>query len=314
MAQNVVHAVIPVLLLIGMAHVETLFRDRARVEQDQRLRLCELEQCLDRRTEELVDVKEEFHRELARRDQAQQAFAQRAHQARLELGVQVAAKAAQRLNRHLAVIELYAKLLLARQIDQSTAQYYERLLAGAAEARDLGRQLLDCGRCHPPRIQLISLGEIVRRHQPTLQKLLGEHALLGCTCRAFSPVIWADPQMVRWMLEELVRNAREALAETGHVNITVEPVKVSPPHSGRAAASNGFVSVAVTDSGRGMEREVQQHLSEPFFTTNPASRAGLGLARVSGLMKAHGGWLEVTSAPGHGTAVRLFFPAAKSKV
>jgi signal transduction histidine kinase len=310
LARSVVGAVIPVLLLIGMAHVETLFRERARVEREQRLRLCQLEQSLDRRTEELAEAKEEFRRVLSRREQEQGAFAERARQARLELGVQVAVGAAQCLNRHIAVIELYAKLLHAKPSEPGTNHYHERLVAGAAEARALGHQLLACGCCQPLRTQLLSLSDLVRRQQPALRKLLGEHRLLECACPADAPLVWADPQLVRCMLEELIRNARDAMADAGRVSITVERVNVNQPHPGPDHVAHQFASVVVTDTGPGMSREVQKRLGEPFFTTNPGQRTGLGLASVSGLIKAHGGWLAVTSALGHGTSVRLFFPSA----
>ena len=310
LTRNVVGAVIPILLLIGMAHVETLFRERARREKEQSLKLCELEQCLDRKTEELAEAREEFHLELTRRDQAQRAFADWAFRERLELGVQVAARAGQRLNRHLAVIELYAKLLRAKQSGPGTSQYHERLAAGMAEVGALGRRLLAAGRCQPRRTQLLSLSDIVRRHQPALRKLLGEHQLLECACPANEPLVWADPQAVRWMLEELVRNARDATADAGRVSIAVERVNDDQPQPRQDSGANQFASVVVTDTGRGMDREVQAHLGEPFFTKNPNQRVGLGLASAAGLIKAHGGWLEVTSALGHGTRVRLLFPSA----
>ena len=310
LARGVVGAVIPVLLLIGLAHAETLFRVRARVEREQRLRHCELEQFLDRRTEELAEAKDAFHRELSRRDQEHRAFAERAQQERVELGVRVAAGAGQHLNRHVAVIELYAKLLLKKRSEPGTTQHHERLLAEAAEARALGGQLLACGCCQPLRTQLLSLSDIVRRHLPTLRRILGEHQLLECTCPADAPLVWADPQIARWMLEELVRNARDAMADAGHVSITVERVNVNQPHPGQDTGANQFTCVVVTDTGRGMDSEGQKHLGEPFFTRNPGKSTGLGLASVSGLIKEHGGWLEVTSALGQGTIVRLGFPSA----
>jgi two-component system, cell cycle sensor histidine kinase and response regulator CckA len=309
-ARNVVGAVIPILLLIGMAHVETLFRERARRERQQSLRLGELEQYLDRKTDELAEAREEFHLELTRREQAQRAFAEWAQQDRLELGARVAAKAGQRLNRHLAVIELYAKLLRANHSAPLAAQYHERLAAGAAEAATLGRQLLASGRCQPLRTQLLSLSDIVRRHAPSLRELLGEHQLLKTACPAKEPLVWADPQAVRGMLEELVRNARLAMPDGGCVTIAVERVNVDRPQPEGNPGADQFASVAVSDTGRGMDREVQAHLGEPFFTRHPDRRAGLGLASVSGLIKAHGGWLEVSSALGHGTRMRLLFPSA----
>ena len=113
-ARGMVAVVIPLLLLIGLAHIETRFRERARVERELRLRHDDLERCLDRRTEELAEAREEFHRERNRRGEHQRAFAEGARQERLELGVQVATRAGQHLNRHAAVFELYAKLLVAK--------------------------------------------------------------------------------------------------------------------------------------------------------------------------------------------------------
>jgi two-component system, cell cycle sensor histidine kinase and response regulator CckA len=257
----------------------------------------------------LAEAREEYHRELSRRDQQQRAFVEWAQQERLEAGMQVAARAGQRLNRHVAVIDLYAKLLLKKQSEPGTIEYHERLVAGAAAVQALGRQLLACGGCQPLRTQLLSLSDIVRRHMPTLRELLGEHRALNCTCPADAPLVWADPQLVRWMLEELVRNARDAIADSGRASIAVERMNVNQLQPGQDPATNQFTCVVVTDTGRGMDREVQRHLGEPFFTREPGRGAGLGLASVSGLIKAHGGRLEVTSAPGQGTRVRLCFPS-----
>jgi signal transduction histidine kinase len=140
--------------------------------------------------------------------------------------------------------------------------------------------------------------------------VLGEHRLLESACPADAPLVWADPQLVRWMLEELVRNARHAMADLDVASISVERVNVNQPQPGQGPVTNQFTCVVVTDTGRGMDPEVQKHLGQPFFTTKTGKSTGLGLASVSGLIKAHGGWLEVTSALGQGTTVRLCFPSA----
>ena len=93
--------------------------------------------------------------------------------------------------------------------------------------------------------------------------------------------------------DELLRNARDAMADAGRVSITLERVNVDQPPLEQDHGSQ-FACLAVTDTGRGMSREVQQHLGEPFFTTAPDRRTGLGLASVSGLIKSHGGWLAIT--------------------
>lgn len=310
LARAVVMAAIPVLLLIGLAHIETLLRQRTHLERKQKLGQREFEQFLNQRTKELADAKEEFHLTLCRKDQERRMLAERAQHERLELATRFATRAGQLLNRHVAVIELYTKLLLAKESDPEKIPYYERLAAGAVAARALGRQLLACGGQQPVRKQLWSLSDVIRWHEPALRGLLDEHCSLECAYRSHVPLVWVDPHELQWMLEELVLNALKAMPAGGRVSITVEPVTVNEPHSAITSGSNQFASVVVTDFGHGASRQVQQHMGEPFFTTERSERAGLGLATVSGLMRAHGGWISVNSALGHGTSVRLFFPAA----
>lgn len=70
------------------------------------------------------------------------------------------------------------------------------------------------------------------------------------------------------------------------------------------------VYVAVTDDGVGMDQATQQRLFEPFYTTKSTGR-GLGMATVLGIVHGHGGALDVDSAPGRGTTIRIIFPAAR---
>jgi two-component system, cell cycle sensor histidine kinase and response regulator CckA len=70
--------------------------------------------------------------------------------------------------------------------------------------------------------------------------------------------------------------------------------------------------LSVRDTGHGMTDEVRSRVFEPFFTTKPAgSGTGLGLAMVYGAVQQNRGWIEVDSAPGHGTTFRIFLPVAE---
>jgi signal transduction histidine kinase len=310
LARDIGMAAIPLLLLIGLAHVETLLRERTQLERKQKLHHVEFEQCLNQRAKDLAEAKEEFHLALCRKDQEQRLFAERARRERQEMCALVAARAGQSLNRHVAVIELYTKLLLANESDPGKIPHYERLVAGAVAVRALGRQLVACGGQQPLRMQLWGLSDIVRWHEPALHGLVGEQHSLECIYRADAPRVWADPQIVSWMLEELIWNALNAMPAGGRISITVEPVTVNEPPAGIDPAVKKFAALVVTDTGHGASRQALRHMGEPFFTTDPGRREGLGLASVYGLIRAHGGWLALDSALGHGTSVRLFFPSS----
>ena len=109
------------------------------------------------------------------------------------------------------------------------------------------------------------------------------------------PVL-GDPNLLRQVFENLVNNASQAMAREGGT-LSVHLLN----------AKDG-VDVLVEDTGEGMDTSVRDRALLPFFTTRP-SGTGLGLAIVSRIVRAHGGKLELKSAAGKGTTVRVFLPS-----
>jgi signal transduction histidine kinase len=110
------------------------------------------------------------------------------------------------------------------------------------------------------------------------------------------PAIAADAEEVRRVVENLLLNAVEALAEHGEVRV-------------RTAASNGSVSLEVSDDGPGVpESLLEAGLFTPFSTTKPHG-LGIGLYQVKSILTAHGADIDVVSQQGRGTTVRVQFPA-----
>jgi signal transduction histidine kinase len=109
-------------------------------------------------------------------------------------------------------------------------------------------------------------------------------------------VLRADQVRLAQVLQQLVANAIDASAAGGQITLQTE------------VDATGAVLLTIRDQGEGMAPEVLLHATEPFFTTK-ARGTGLGLTIADRLMRAHGGELEIESAPGRGTAVRLRFAA-----
>ena len=126
----------------------------------------------------------------------------------------------------------------------------------------------------------------------------------------------ADPDQIEQVFFNLCVNAADAMPGGGNivvktVNTTHEAMKgkLYKPKSG------GYVLLTVTDSGLGMDEETAERVFEPFFTTKERGRGtGLGLASAYGIVKAHGGYIEVKSDRGQGSTFSIYLPASRKKV
>jgi len=121
------------------------------------------------------------------------------------------------------------------------------------------------------------------------------------------PLLWSDPSELREALINLVFNAVDALPQGG--TITFITRTITRPAPGQNGDAERLIQVEVRDNGVGMDEKTRQRCLEPFFSTK-AQRGGtgLGLAMVYGMTQRHDGNIEIDSAPGCGTCVRLTFP------
>jgi signal transduction histidine kinase/ActR/RegA family two-component response regulator len=128
------------------------------------------------------------------------------------------------------------------------------------------------------------------------------------------PRVLADPTQLHQVLLNLGTNAAHAMRAAGGVlKLGVAPVTLNPAQA--AARGNlppaTYLRLSVSDSGHGMDEETQKRIFDPFFTTKEVGEGtGLGLSVVHGIMRAHGGAIQVTSAVGAGSTFDLYFPVA----
>jgi PAS domain S-box-containing protein len=174
-------------------------------------------------------------------------------------------------------------------------------LADAADAarrgRALTRQLLTFARRQEATPTTFPLNEVIESMGDLLRRIAGPQVRFTLALGPEAGAVHADPGQVEQALLNLVTNARDALPAGGAVAV----------ETGRR---DGEVELTVRDTGAGIPPEVRPHLFEPFFTTKPEGN-GLGLATVYGVVTGAGGRVEVESAPGEGTAFRLYFPRAE---
>jgi CheY-like chemotaxis protein len=124
------------------------------------------------------------------------------------------------------------------------------------------------------------------------------------------PVILGVESEIRDALTNLIINAVDAMPEGGGLMVRTQVVETAPQTEEAPPASH--VHVEVVDTGAGMDDETRRRCLEPFYTTKGERGTGLGLAMVYGMVQRHGAALEIDSAPGRGTTVRLIFPVPVS--
>ncbi len=148
-----------------------------------------------------------------------------------------------------------------------------------------------------------------------LRRLLPEHIAVDIMAPPDVGLIRADPGAVEQMLLNLATNARDAMPAGGRFRIDAARTHLDAGYlvTHPWCLPGDYACISVSDTGVGMDRETEERIFEPFFTTKPPGvGTGLGMSMVYGLMKQHGGYVNVYSEPGAGTVVKLYFPADAS--
>jgi two-component system, cell cycle sensor histidine kinase and response regulator CckA len=303
--------------------VEAVTRDitqqRRAGEEQQRARE-ELEACVRDRTHDLELAIEFLRREMEERQQAEQERRrleeQIQHTQRLEsLGV-LAGGIAHDFNNLLASIMGYASLALLDLPDSAPARRsIQHVVDASRSAAELTQQMLAYSGRGQFVLGFIDLSRLIEEVTRLLGTLISKKAVLRMNLPPALPAIKADAAQLRQIVMNLVTNASDALGEqNGFIQITtgtttVAPGRVPRIEPGSMLPPGEYVYLEVADTGCGMDASTKARIFDPFFSTKFTGR-GLGLAAVLGIVRAHGGTIQVDSEPGYGTSFRVLFPCA----
>ncbi len=182
-----------------------------------------------------------------------------------------------------------------------------------SRARGLTTQLLAFSRKQVARTENVDLVGMVRSSEGMLARLLGTDVVLRTQSNDGPQVVRADPAQLSQVLMNLVVNARDAMPKGGQLSVVVSRRSIEDPSARERLGIElgSYASLAVTDTGIGMDEQVREHLFEPFFTTKPAGEGtGLGLSTAYGIVRAAGGAIEVRSELGRGSTFTVYWPLA----
>ncbi len=216
----------------------------------------------------------------------------------------LAAGVAHEVNTPLAVISTYAQML-AKQVsgDDQKSTLLDKIARQTFRASEIVNSLLSFSRTSPAEFTEVDLNRVVREALSLLDHQLRKNRVevRNEMDETLAPVNGNQGKLQQVFLN-LFLNARDAMPAGGVLRI-------------RTWGRNGSALVEVTDTGDGIAPEHLARIYDPFFTTKGARKGtGLGLSVTYGIVKEHGGSIEVESHPGSGTRFRLEFPLARKPV
>ncbi len=203
---------------------------------------------------------------------------------------------------------LYCDLLLSK-LDSADPlrRHVEEIRQAGEQGSALTQQLLTFARKQAPNPRPIPLNLVVSSTENLLRRLIGEHIELVIALDPAAGTVFSDPAQLRQILLNLALNARDALRPGGKIRVQTRAAEF--PANAEASAPRPAVCLLVEDNGCGMDPETRAHLFEPFFTTKcPGEGTGMGLATVHRIVTEAEGKIKVSTEPGHGTRIEIFFP------
>lgn len=222
----------------------------------------------------------------------------------------LASRLAHEFNQMLAVIGAQTGAIVSKlKPDDPLHAPVDAIFRSGERAATLTAQLLALG-IHETTIRdTLSLGEAIASMRETLQGLLPGRIDVRVPDESKPVLVEIGHDRLEYLLLHLIANARDAMPKEGRVDIAVEVVsgELLPAEQLEKNPRKRMARIAVSDSGGGMNSDVQAQMFEPFFSTKE-THAGLGLTLVYGIVRQYGGTVEVQSQPGQGTTVRLYLP------
>ena len=277
-----------------------------------RTHLEETRGAVEERTQELRASNERLEGEILQREQTEKHLLR---SQRLESIGTLAGGIAHDLNNLISPILLSAQLLSPTTTEKMHEELVSIVINCAERASGIIKQLLTFARgIDGERIPLqlrFLIQEIEQIASETFPRLITIRTSVAADLRT----IEGDATPLQQVLMNLCVNARDAMPDGGSLRISAENVEVDEAYASMvvAARPGTYVRLRVADTGIGIPEEQINKIFDPFFTTKPIGKgSGLGLSSVSGIVKSHGGFLEVDSKPGKGTTFDVFLPAASA--
>ncbi|WP_373651110.1 sensor histidine kinase [Schlesneria sp. DSM 10557] len=276
------------------------------IELRSRDELSELADTLNQMCESLLESEQRIRQEA---DARIATIEQLRHADRLRTVGQLASGVAHELGTPLNVVTGRASLITSgRLAPDAIVESAQIIKAQAERMATIIRHLLDFSRSGKSHRTNVDLQMIMRETSQILNQLSHKHEVDLVVRTSPEPMIaCVDPGQIQQVLTNLVVNAIQASDPGGRVAISVTEDRRSPPASDAVPAD--YFCICVDDNGHGIPPEIRGRVFEPFVTTKDVGEGtGLGLSIAYGIVREHGGWIDVQSEVGRGSQFRVYLP------
>ncbi|MQW86394.1 PAS domain S-box protein [Sinorhizobium saheli] len=253
----------------------------------------------------ILSINSDITKRLAIEEQLRQAQ-------KLEAVGQLTGGVAHDFNNLLTVILGNAEVLTERlSEDKNLRRFAEMISAAAQRGADLVDRLLAFARRRALEPRAVDLNSLLKEMDGLLRRALSEDVDIVFRCHSGLWNALVDPSELETAILNLCLNARDAMPRGGRLTIETANSTLDQNHADCNAdiAPGQYVSVAISDTGTGIEPHILARVFEPFFTTKEAGKgSGLGLSMVFGFAKQSNGHVKISSQPGRGTTVKIYLP------
>ncbi len=233
---------------------------------------------------------------------------------RMEASSSLARRVVHEVNNPLGIIKNYLKVLDLKMADAGIDHDEIRIInAEMTRVGQLLKRLTTFSKKEAPKKQTTDINAILTDMLALAKESLlrEEKVHVHTDLEPTLPTIAADPDGLKQVFINLIKNAGEAMAESGG-NLTIRTRQLPPPLGGKrlpgADDAGGFIRIVIEDDGPGIPEAIREKLFDPYVSTKSGDHSGLGLSVVYNTIRAYQGIIVCESTPGHGTTFSIELP------
>ena len=206
----------------------------------------------------------------------------------------------------------YLLPMTIKNLDEKSARLIENLDTSTQRASDMVKQILSFARGVQGDRTLVQVKHVLTDLKKGIGNTLPKNIEIVLDLEPYLWLVTADATQLHQVFMNLCINARDAMLTGGRLSMVAKNLQIEEHYSliHPDACVGPYVQVSITDTGTGMPAEVIEQIFDPFFTTKEMGKGtGLGLSTSLGIVKNHGGFIQVYSQAGQGTTFHVYLPA-----